>query len=142
VTRAMYRCTLSPFLVVAILAAHPALAQDSATGPEADADGLNLMQEGARLLFEGLMDEVEPTLRELEGMTEEMATQLEPALEFLSTEIGPALIALVARIDDLRHYETPEFLGNGDIVIRRRPDAPPFTPPTPEEMAEEGAIDL
>ncbi len=87
------------------------------------------------------MDEVEPTLRDLEGMTEEMAQQLEPALEFLSTEIGPAFMALVARIDDMRNYEMPEFLENGDIIIRRSPDAPPFVPPAAEDTPE-GEVEL
>jgi hypothetical protein len=109
-----------------LLAALPATAQD--TAPDAGRDGINLMEEGARLLFEGLLDQMEPRLRELEGMTEEMARQLEPTIEFLSTEIGPAFMALVARIDDLANYQAPEFLENGDIIIRRKPDAPPFVP--------------
>jgi hypothetical protein len=123
------------------LAASPAAAQDSTPAPEEDGEGFSLMQEGARLLFEGLIDEMEPTLRDLEGMTEEMAQQLEPALEFLSTEIGPAFMALVARIDDMRNYEMPEFLENGDIIIRRSPDAPPFVPPSAEDTPE-GEIEL
>ena len=136
----MTRHLLALSAVALMLATPPVLAQD--TAPEDEGEGFSLMQEGARLLFEGLMNEMEPALRDLEGLTEEMAQQLEPALEFLSTEIGPAFMALVARIDDLRHYEMPEFLENGDIIIRRSPDAPPFVPPTPEEMAEDGAIDL
>lgn len=134
------RNRLGGLVLALVLAAPPLLAQEADPAPEGE--GFSLMQEGARLLFEGLMEEMEPTLRDLEGMTEEMATELEPALEFLSTEIGPALMALVARIDDLRHYEQPEFLENGDIIIRRSPDAPPFVPPTPEEIAEDQAIDL
>ena len=125
-----------------LLAATPLSAQDSPPDPEAESEGLSLMQEGARLLFEGLMDEVEPTLRDLEGVTEDMARQLEPALEFLSTEMGPAFMALIARIDDLRNYETPEFLDNGDIIIRRSPDAPPFTPPAADDATTDEAIDL
>lgn len=137
----MTRTLLAIPALALLLAAPPALAQED-PAPDARDEGFSLMQEGARLLFEGLMSDLEPTLRDLEGMSAEMARQLEPALEFLSTEIGPALMALVARIDDLRHYEMPEFLDNGDIIIRRSPDAPPFVPPTPEEMAEDGAIDL
>jgi hypothetical protein len=109
-----------------ILAACPAAAQESAPGT--GDKGIDLMEEGARLLFEGLLDQMEPRLRELQGMTEEMARQIEPALDFLSTEIGPAFMALVARIDDLGNYQAPEFLENGDIIIRRKPDAPPFVP--------------
>jgi hypothetical protein len=136
----MTRHLLAISALTLVLATQPAQAQDAA--PEDESEGFSLMQEGARLLFEGLMSELEPTLRDLEGMTEDMARQLEPALEFLSTEIGPALMALVARIDDLRHYEMPEFLDNGDIIIRRSPDAPRFVPPAPEETEGDGSIDL
>jgi hypothetical protein len=136
----MTRHLLALSALALTLATPPVHAQQSA--PEDDGEGLSLMQEGARLLFEGLMNEMKPALRDLEGLTEEMAQQLEPALEFLTTEIGPAFMALIARIDDLRNYEMPEFLENGDIIIRRSPDAPPFVPPTPEEMAEDQAIDL
>lgn len=41
-------------------------------------------------------------------------------------------------IDDPRHYEMPEVLPNGDIIIRRNPDAPKFTPPG-EEQKEDAA---
>lgn len=44
-------------------------------------------------------------------------------------ELGPALRALADRIGDLRNYDTPEVLENGDILIRRKPDAPPYVPP-------------
>jgi hypothetical protein len=117
------------------LSAPPAMAQDPATD-----EGITLLQEGARLLFEGLLSDMEPALRDLEGLTAEMADQLEPALQFLSTEIGPALIALVARIDDLRNYDAPEFLENGDIIIRRKADAPPFEPPPAEDAPAEVEI--
>lgn len=124
-----------------LLSTQPLLAQDTPPAAEPEDEGFSLMQEGARLLFEGLIQEVEPTLRDLEGISDEMARQLEPALEFLSTEIGPALMELVSRIDDLQNYEAPEFLENGDIIIRRSPDAPPFVPPETEEP-DPGSVDL
>lgn len=31
-------------------------------------------------------------------------------------------------IDSLEHYRMPEMLPNGDIIIRRREDAPPLAP--------------
>ena len=127
--------------VALILAACPAAAQE--TAPGAGQEGIDLMEEGARLLFEGLLDQMEPRLRELQGMTEEMARQIEPALEFLSTEIGPAFMALVARIDDLGNYQAPEFLDNGDIIIRRKPDAPPFVPlPEKDDPADPDGVEL
>jgi hypothetical protein len=127
-----------------ILAACPAAAEESAPGT--GDKGIDLMEEGARLLFESLLDQMEPQLRELQGMTEEMARQIEPALDFLSTEIGPAFMALVARIDDLANYQPPEFLENGDIIIRRKPEAPPFVPlperDDPADPADPDAIEL
>ena len=39
---------------------------------------------------------------------------------------------MMAVIDDIGNYDMPEFLPNGDIIIRRSPDAPPFTPPATE----------
>ncbi|HUF87489.1 MAG TPA: hypothetical protein VMM59_08910 [Thermohalobaculum sp.] len=53
----------------------------------------------------GLMDSVKPTLDELEGMFE-----------------------MFQSIDSLEHYQTPEVLPNGDIIIRRKPDAPTYLP--------------
>lgn len=46
-------------------------------------------------------------------------------LNGLSSEISPFVEQLGGLIDDLKSYEAPEMLPNGDIIIRRRPDAPP-----------------
>lgn len=53
----------------------------------------------------GLMDSVKPAIEELQGMVE-----------------------VFESIDNLEHYEKPEVLPNGDIIIRRKPDAPPYIP--------------
>lgn len=82
------------------------------------------MEEGARLLFRGLMSEMEPAI---DGLSE-LADEMQPALERLAEEFGPALGQMLQTIDDIRHYEAPEVLPNGDIILRRRPDAPEFTP--------------
>ncbi|SLN39584.1 hypothetical protein [Pseudooctadecabacter jejudonensis] len=95
-------------------------------------EGFSLMEEGAKLLFRGLMSEMEPAIDEFS----DMAQELEPALELLATEMGPALMELVRTLDSVRYYEAPEILPNGDIIIRRSPDAPEFTPP------ENAPIDL
>jgi hypothetical protein len=103
-------------LILALLLTTPALAQDTPVpriplSPEGGPteDGLGLMQEGAKLLFEGLMQEMAPAI---EGMGE--------ALQ----EMEPAVRDLLALIDDIRNYQAPEMLPNGDIIIRRKPDAP------------------
>ena len=91
------------------LAAAPAVAQD-------DDDGLSLMQEGAKLLFRGLMQEMEPALDDLRKFSEEV----EPGLKRMIDEMGPAFADLIARIDDITAYHPPEILPNGDIIMRRK----------------------
>jgi hypothetical protein len=84
--------TLTMILMATSLSVLPALAQD---GDEADSDqmseGLQLLQDGTRMLLEGLMQEIGPALKDLEG-----------------------------KIDDLNAYYPPEVLPNGDIIIRRK----------------------
>ena len=127
----MKQLILAAALPLTLALTPPAFAQDEAN-PEID-EGFSLMEEGARLLFRGLMDEVEPAIDDFTGMAEDMA----PALEMLATEMGPALVELFEGIDSITHYEPPEILPNGDIIIRRSPDAPLYIPP--EEAMEEGA---
>lgn len=85
-------------------------------------EGYSLMEEGARLFMRGLMREVEPAL---DGLTD-LATELEPQMRAFVDEMGPRLTDLLGLIDDIQFYEAPEMLENGDIIIRRRPDAPPL----------------
>ncbi len=80
-------------LVLAMLG-FPAHAQDT---DNQMGEGFDLLQEGTRLMLEGLMK-----------------------------ELGPALLDLEGKIVDLSLYELPEVLPNGDIIIRRRlPVDPP-----------------
>lgn len=97
----------------------PAWAQETAE------DGPGLMERGAELFLRGLMSEMEPGLREMEQ-----------ALRLME----PELRALMELVGDLRNYEAPERLPNGDILIRRKPDAPaPETPEAPETPAPDAA---
>ncbi|MDZ7909694.1 MAG: AAA+ family ATPase [Gemmobacter sp.] len=112
--------TLASLTFALCLAAAPLAAQEAAPAdPAPEDEGLSLMQRGAELLLRGLMDEVEPGLRDMEQ-----------ALRLME----PELRALVDMVGDLRNYEAPEKLPNGDILIRRKPDAPPLPqdPPAPE----------
>ncbi|MEL6957594.1 MAG: hypothetical protein AAGL89_01425 [Pseudomonadota bacterium] len=121
--------------LIAVLALPmPLAAQEAAEEDGQIEEGFSLMEEGARLLFRGLMDEMEPAIDEFSGMAEE----LEPALEMLASEMGPALMELMRTLDSVRYYEAPEILPNGDIIIRRSPDAPEFEP----RSEDEGVIDL
>lgn len=114
--------TLASLTFALCLAAAPLAAQSADPAPADPApedEGLSLMQRGAELLLRGLMDEVEPGLRDMEQ-----------ALRLME----PELRALVDMVGDLRNYEAPEKLPNGDILIRRKADAPPLPqdPATPE----------
>ena len=89
-----------------------------------------LMEKGARLLFEGLVQEMQPALRDMEGLSE----QLEPALRGFVENMGPALGDLLGQIEDFSKYHPPEILPNGDIILRRKS--------AKEIKAPEGEVDL
>lgn len=63
---------------------------------------------------------------------EEFKRRLDEAWEQMMRELGPtidslgALMETLDQIDSLGNYEKPEVLPNGDIVIRRKADAPPL----------------
>ncbi len=103
------------------LAASPVAAQDQ--NGEVD-EGFSLMEEGARMLMRGLMAEMEPAMEDLRGSLDELA----PMLQDFAAEIGPAFTEMLSQVDDFSNYSAPEFLPNGDIIIRRKPDAPLWTP--------------
>lgn len=113
----MIRATLLTF---ALLAPLPLAAQEAAPAdpPVAEEEGPSLMERGLALFFEGFQQEMEPALSEMSK-----------ALEQLGPTIAPALEQLMAMVDDMTNYEMPEMLDNGDIIIRRKPDAPPVEPP-------------
>ena len=71
---------------VLALGSGPALAQDGSVEK-----GFDLLSEGTRLLLRGLMEEMEPALKELQGTLQSMD-----------------------------QYHAPEILPNGDIIIRRK----------------------
>ncbi len=75
----------------------------------------------------------------LDGIMQNMLNRLQPHLEGIGNELAgtvnefrPALTELTGVMDDIGNYERPERLPNGDILIRRRADAPP--PPPLEEL--------
>ncbi|MFQ6551673.1 hypothetical protein AAD018_004910 [Aestuariibius insulae] len=102
-------------VVLALGLASPAHAQEAE-----EERGFSLMEEGAKLFFDGLRKEMAPALEELEGLAEDMG----PQLRQLMNEMGPALADLMGQIDDMTNYGPPEILPNGDILIPRKPDAP------------------
>lgn len=108
----------------------PVSAQDG-TGDVSE--GFDLMEEGAKLLMRGLMSEVAPAIEDLRTTLEDMGPELG---EFITT-MGPALTELLTQVDDFNNYASPEFLPNGDIIFRRKPDAPLWVPEN-----ETGEIEL
>jgi hypothetical protein len=96
-------------------------------------EGRSLIEEGARLFFEGIQREMAPALKGLR----ERAQDMEPALRQFVEEMGPALRDLMSEVGDLSAYHAPEVLPNGDILMRRK---------TPQEMLDtplpEGEIEL
>ncbi|MEM8698092.1 MAG: hypothetical protein AAGF44_02925 [Pseudomonadota bacterium] len=79
----------------------------------------------------------DPSLREqlgsiLEGLTDEVR----PALDDIIDRLG-----ILEEIDDFEHYARPKVLPNGDILIPRREDAPPYTPPSEPDVEREAETD-
>jgi hypothetical protein len=101
---------------------------------EAGEDAGTLMERGAEMFLEGLMQGMEPALDDLRGMAEEM----QPAFRQFMQEMGPAFAGILDQIDDLTNYHPPEILPNGDIILRRK------TPLESQEEAPlpEGGIEL
>lgn len=114
-------------LMALTLTHSPAVAE--APAPEPDV-GIDLMEEGAKLLLRGLLSEMEPAIDELHGLAEELG----PQMQLFADEMGPAFAELLNQIDDLSRYQAPELLPNGDIIIRRRETAPDFQPGVPGEI--------
>ncbi|MBF9032398.1 hypothetical protein HKCCE3408_18520 [Rhodobacterales bacterium HKCCE3408] len=110
----------APLALVAALTALPAAAQDDESPYR---DGLELFGEGARSILEGLREDLGPMLDDMRPFFEE--------------EMLPFIARLGELIDDIAAYEMPERLPNGDIIIRRSPDAPP-----PPPIGENGEVEL
>lgn len=96
--------------------------------------GRSLVERGAELFLRGLMNEIGPSLDEMQQ-----------GLGAAAKELGPKLSQLLDLVDDVKNYEAPERLPNGDILIRRSPGAgppPPLLPPDERIKPEAPAIDL
>lgn len=91
---------------------------------EPPAEGRSLMEQGMELFFEGLRDEMSPALRDLRDLAGEYGPQMRSFFQ----QMGPALGDLMSKVGDWSRYELPEVLPNGDVIIRRKADAPPYEP--------------
>ena len=72
---------------------------------------------GMSLFGESLNEELEPL------------ADMKALLDQLGPNIAPAMEKLMALVDDMTNYDMPVMLENGDILIRRKPDAPKVEPP-------------
>ena len=124
---------IAPLFALALLPV-PALAQDS-DPPPAEAEGRSLMERGMELFFEGLRQEMAPTVEELRGLAEEYG----PAMRSFMNEMGPALAEMFEQVKDWTAYHPPEMLPNGDIILRKRQ---PETPPAEEKDPPQGPTDI
>lgn len=92
-------------------------------------DPPSLMERGAQMFFEGLMEEMAPALDDMAQLLEEAG----PAMQEFLAEIGPKLGRVLEEVEDWSVYAAPEVLPNGDIIIRRKPDVPEKPESTPDE---------
>lgn len=118
---------LTPVKVQAQSVPEPETLQEE---PRDSDEGRSLMERGARMFLEGMRGEMGPALEDLRDMLVTMG----PAMQQFLREMGPAMTDLLGRIDDLTVYQMPELLPNGDIIIRRKPDAGPLLPRADEEI--------
>lgn len=141
----MRSVVLALLLAVPVAVAVPLAAQDRAPPPGAEPEpgsepgsepepgsgsaeeGFSLIEEGARMLFRGLVEEMEPAMRD---MAEQFGA--------LAREAEPMLRELARLMEDVRDYHAPEMLPNGDIIIRKRQ---PGEPPGPQ-FGPEGETEI
>ena len=116
------------FAVILSLAVTRAFAAEEDPAP-----GMSLMDRGAQLFLEGLKHEMAPAVDGLQDLLAETG----PSLRNFMLEMGPTLRDLGAQIEDWSVYEASEILPNGDIIMRRKLDAPVDALPEGD-----GAVDL
>lgn len=94
-------------------------------GDESKSDDLGQMLErGVTSLLRDFLGDVEP---HMDAIGRELGSRFE--------SLAPLLQEAGTLIDDLRNYQAPERLANGDILIRRKPDAP-APPPLSQQFQD------
>lgn len=100
-------------LVALVLLAGPGLSQPYEPPPADPPD----TQDTLDGFMQGLLDRARPSLE-----------RLGRDLGGLAQDVGPVLGEIGDLMDDVKNYQAPERLENGDILIRRRAEAPPPPP--------------
>ncbi|PTX54102.1 hypothetical protein C8N43_2907 [Litoreibacter ponti] len=103
---------MKQLLIIAALAMPATALAEEAETPGFGLDSLTPFAEGLRGLMEGLAEDMMPLMEQLAD-----------------------------KMSDLNAFEPPEVLPNGDIIIRRKPDAPE-TPEDAPQVNPDGSIDL
>ena len=109
--------TLFKTIGIALLLAGSVSAQVTNANEDATR-GVDLIEEGARLFFKGLQQELEPALDELQIILDAAGPKMQAFVE----TFGPNLKDLLNEVEDWSVYDAPEILPNGDIIIRRKTD--------------------
>jgi hypothetical protein len=117
--------------IVTLGLSSPVQAQDTS-------DGLSLMERGAQMLMEGLLQQMEPALDDLQGLAQDLG----PAFRDFATEMGPALRDLMAEVKDWSVYHPPEILENGDIIMRRKTPGDDAAPLDPAPLDPDAQIEI
>lgn len=82
----------------------------------------------AAMLCSPAQAETDTTIGRFFELLERFSTDSEDMMQQFIDEMGPALTELQDTISDWSNYAAPEVLPNGDIIIRRKPDAAPEKP--------------
>ncbi len=93
-------------------------------GDDIGGDLGGILERGAESFFEDLLNDLEP---QMDIIGRKLGSRMEA--------LGPVFDDLGNLMDDIRNYQAPERLENGDILIRRKPGAPP--PPVVSEKFQD-----
>lgn len=93
----------------------------------------------------GMLATTAPALAQSDWETEDIPDRLDDALRGLLDSVKPRLedmfemLGVLEQIDSPANYEKPVILPNGDILIRRSPDAPEWDPDAGEDAEPDAA---
>lgn len=87
-------------------------------------DAGDLFGRGIGMMLDRMMRDMQP---ELDRLGQDMSGAL--------SRFAPVLDDLSVLVDDLANYQAPERLENGDVIIRRKPGAPP-PPPIGDDLRQ------
>ena len=71
------------------------------------------------MFLHGLLQQLPSVLKDLGAFS----GPLEPSLRSYTLEMAPYLRGFLQQVEDWSVYDQPRVLPNGDIILRRKPDA-------------------